>query len=167
MKRTQLNLGLAVAVTGLAVAVWVSREKPEQHLPLTPIAESDLKSIAIAHPDAKTIRLLGRVDIWYALSAAAVLLTGLLRLGFGAKGADFHLGAWPIYVKIGLFLAVGVMSVIPTLEFVRWRRELDHDGAWQLPAERQAKMRRIVMIEVHLAALIPVFAVMTARGLGR
>ena len=117
--------------------------------------------------DAKAIRLLGRVDIWYALSAAAVLLTGLLRLGFGAKGADFHLGAWPIYVKIGLFLAVGTMSVIPTLEFIRWRRELDHDAAWQLPAGRQAKMRRIVMIEVHLAALIPVFAVMTARGLGR
>ena len=117
--------------------------------------------------DTKTIRLLGRVDIWYALSAAAVLLTGLLRLGFGAKGADFHLGAWPIYVKIGLFLAVALMSVIPTLEFIRWRRELDHDAAWQLPAERQAKMRRIVMIEVHLAALIPVFAVMTARGLGR
>jgi putative membrane protein len=59
------------------------------------------------------------------------------------------------------------MSVIPTLEFIRWRRELDHDAAWQLPAERQAKMRRIVMIEVHLAALIPLFAVMTARGLGR
>jgi len=117
--------------------------------------------------DAKAIRLLGRVDIWYALSAAAVLLTGLLRLGFGAKGAEFHLGAWPIYVKIGLFVAVAVMSVIPTLEFIRWRRELDHDAAWQLPAERQAKMRRIVMIEVHLAALIPVFAVMTARGLGR
>lgn len=117
--------------------------------------------------DAKTIRLLGRVDIWYALSAAAVLLTGLLRLGFGAKGAEFHLGSWPIYVKIGLFIAVALLSVIPTLEFIRWRRELDHDAAWQPSAERQAKMRRIVMIEVHIAALIPVFAVMTARGLGR
>ncbi|MFA5938437.1 MAG: DUF4340 domain-containing protein [Sinimarinibacterium sp.] len=57
MKHTQLNLGLAVAVAGLAVAVWVSREKPEQHLPLTPLAEADLKTIAIGHPDAKTIRL--------------------------------------------------------------------------------------------------------------
>lgn len=117
--------------------------------------------------DAKTIRLLGRVDIWYALSAAAVLLTGLLRLGFGAKGAEFHLGSWPIYVKIALFITVGLMSVIPTLEFIKWRRELGHDPAWQLPADRYKAMRRIVMIEVHIAALIPIFAVMTARGLGR
>jgi uncharacterized membrane protein len=28
-------------------------------------------------------------------------------------------------------------------------------------------MRRIVMIELHLAALIPVFAVIMARGIGR
>lgn len=64
MKRTQLNLGLAVAVTGLAVAVWVSREKPEQHLPLTPLAESDLKSIVVGHPDAKAIRLEKLGEAW-------------------------------------------------------------------------------------------------------
>lgn len=64
MKRSQLNLGLAAAVVGLAVAVWVSREKPEQHLPLTPIAETDLKSIAISHPDAKAIRLDKQGDAW-------------------------------------------------------------------------------------------------------
>ena len=116
--------------------------------------------------DARTIRLLGRVDIGYAISAAVVLLTGMLRLGFGAKGADFHLNAWPAYVKVGIFLTVGIISVKPTLEFIKWRRALDHDPAWQLPAAEQAAMRRIVMIEVHLAALIPVFAVMMVRGLG-
>lgn len=57
MKRTQLNMGLAAAVLGLAVAVWVSREQPEQLLPLTPFAESDLTSITIRHPDARDIRL--------------------------------------------------------------------------------------------------------------
>ena len=116
--------------------------------------------------DARGIRLLGRVDIGYAISAVVTLATGMLRLGFGAKGADFHLNHWPVYAKVGLFIAVGLLSVKPTLEFIKWRRELDHDPAWQLPAAEQAKMRRIVMIEIHLAALIPVFAVMMARGLG-
>lgn len=116
--------------------------------------------------DARSIRLLGRVDIGYAISAGVVLLTGMLRLGFGAKGADFHLGHWPVYVKVGLFLAVGMISIKPTLELIKWRRALDHDPAWQLPVAEQAAMRRIVMIEVHLAALIPVFAVMMARGIG-
>ncbi len=116
--------------------------------------------------DGRSIRLLGRIDIGYAVSAGLTLLTGMLRLGFGAKGGDFHLNAWPVYVKVGLFLAVGLISVKPTLEFLKWRRALDHDSAWQLPPAEQAAMRRIVMIEVHLASLIPVFAVMMARGLG-
>ena len=116
--------------------------------------------------DASAIRLLGRIDIFYALSAVATLLTGMLRLGFGAKGADIHLGAWPVYVKVGLFIAVALISIKPTLEFIRWRRALEHDPSWQLPAQEQAAMRRMVMMEVHIAALIPVFAVMMARGMG-
>ena len=117
--------------------------------------------------DERGIRLLGRVDVGYAISAVAVLATGMLRLGFGAKGADFHLSSWAVYAKVGLFLAVGVISVKPTLEFIRWRRALDHDPAWRLAPAAQAAMRRIVMLEIHLAAAIPVFAVMMARGLGR
>ncbi|MGZ5037177.1 MAG: DUF2214 family protein [Usitatibacter sp.] len=117
-------------------------------------------------PDASTVRLLGRVDLFYLGAAMAVLVTGFLRLVLGAKGADFYLSAWPIYVKIGLFLAVGIISVGPTLAFIRWRRYLDHDAAWQPPQAEVAKARRTVMIEVHLAALIPLFAVIMSRGLG-
>ena len=115
--------------------------------------------------DARAIRLLGRVDAGYGISAGLTLLTGMLRLALGAKGADFHLNHWPIYVKVGIFITVGLVSIKPTVEFIKWRRALDHDAAWQLPPAEQAAMRRIVMIEVHLAALIPVFAVMMARGI--
>ena len=117
--------------------------------------------------DAPTVRLLGRVDLWYFGAAIAVLVTGFLRLAAGAKGADFYLSAWPVYVKVGLFLAVGILSVYPTLAFIRWRRQLDHDPAWRMPEGEHRRMRRLVMIEIHLAALIPVFAVIMARGLGR
>lgn len=117
--------------------------------------------------DAARVRLLGRMDQWYFGAAAAALLTGFLRAGLGAKGADFYFGAWPIYVKIGLFLAVGIVSVYPTLAFIRWRRAFEHDAAWTVPPAEQARMRKLVMVEVHLAALIPVFAVIMARGLGQ
>jgi len=117
--------------------------------------------------DERLVRLLGRMDIWYASSAGVVLLTGFLRAGLGAKGGDFYFGAWPIYVKIAMFLTVGIISIYPTLAFIRWRRAYDHDRAWQLPAAEQARMRRLVMIEVHIAALIPIVAVIMARGLGR
>ena len=118
-------------------------------------------------PDLATVRLLGRMDIWYFGAAAVVLLSGFLRLGLGAKGAEFYLSSWPIYVKVGLFLAIGLMSVYPTMAFIRWRRQMEHDAAWRVPPEEYRRMRKLVMIEVHLAALIPLVAVIMARGLGR
>jgi putative membrane protein len=127
-----------------------------------------VQAVLIRRPlDPATIRLLGRMDLWYFGSAMAVLATGFARAIFGAKGADFYFSGWPIYAKIGLFLTVGIISVIPTLTFIRWRRMLDHDAAWQVPEVEQKKTRRLVMIEVHLAALIPVFAVIMSRGLAR
>jgi putative membrane protein len=117
--------------------------------------------------DARAVRLLGRMDLWYAGSAVAVLATGFLRAGLGAKGGDFYFSAWPIYVKIALFLAVGLMSIKPTLTFIQWRRAFERDAAFAVPPAEHAKARRIVMAEVHLAALIPVVAVIMARGLGR
>lgn len=117
--------------------------------------------------DAATIRLLGRLDIGYLGVAIAVLITGLLRAIYGAKGPDFYFNAWPVYAKISLFLAVGIISVKPTLAFIHWRRALDHDPAWQVPGEEQRRIRRLVSIEVHLAALIPLVAVIMSRGLAR
>ncbi|SFF25038.1 protein of unknown function [Fontimonas thermophila] len=57
MKRVHLNLALAVVVVGLALAAWLGRAKPETLPPLTPLAENDLKTITIAHPDAPVIKL--------------------------------------------------------------------------------------------------------------
>jgi putative membrane protein len=122
--------------------------------------------ILIRQPlDVRMVRLLGRMDIWYFSSAIAALVTGFLRATMGAKGADFYFNAWPIYAKIVLFLAVAVLSVKPTMTFIRWRRMQERDAAWQVPKDEQAAMRRLIMVEVHLAALIPVFAVIMSRGL--
>jgi len=117
--------------------------------------------------DQAAVRLLGRVDIWYFGSAIAALITGMLRLGFGAKGSDFYLSSWPIYVKVGLFIAVGLISIQPTMVFMRWKKAFDHDPAFRVGDEERRRVRKYLMIEVHLAALIPIFAVIMARGLGR
>jgi putative membrane protein len=117
--------------------------------------------------DLERVQLLGRCDIWYFGAAAAALFTGMLRMGLGAKGASFYSGSWPFYVKLGLFVAVGIVSIKATRAFLRWRSSLEKDPAWRVPDEERRAIRRTLMIEVHLAALIPVFAVMMARGLGR
>lgn len=117
--------------------------------------------------DLEHVLLLGRYDIWYFGAAGAALATGFLRLGLGAKGASFYTDHWPLYVKIGLFVVVGLISVKPTLAFIHWRRMMEKDPAWRVPEAERRAIRRLLMLEVHLAALIPVFAVVMARGLGR
>jgi putative membrane protein len=126
-----------------------------------------VEAVLIRRPlDAATIGLLGRADLWFGAASVAVLATGFLRAIYGAKGPDFYFSAWPVYVKVGLFLAVGIISIKPTLTFIQWRRALAHDAAWQVPAEEQRRTRRLILVEVHLAAMIPVFAVIMSRGLG-
>lgn len=117
--------------------------------------------------DAPAVRLLGRVDLWFFGSAIAALATGFSRLAWGAKGPEFYLSAWPFYVKLALFVAVGMVSVAPTLRFIRWRRMFERDPAWKVPDGERRLVRRLVMLEVHLAALIPLAAVIMSRGLGR
>ena len=117
-------------------------------------------------PDAHIVRLLGRADIWAAAGAGATLVTGFLRAGFGAKGGDFYFNAWPIYVKIALFVIVGLMTIKPTLAYIRWRKAFEQDAKWTVPAAEHATIRRTVMAEVHIGALIPIFAVIMARGIG-
>lgn len=117
--------------------------------------------------DARAVRLLGKVDVAYFLSAIAVLVTGGLRLVWGNKGPDFYVEGWPFYAKVGLFVLVGVVSVQPTLAFIKWRRMLERDARWQVPEAERARVRRTLLVQVHLAAMIPVFAVVMARGFGR
>ena len=116
--------------------------------------------------DARVVRTLGRMDLWYFGSVIVVLTTGFLRATLGAKGPDFYFDAWPIYEKISLFIVVGIISVKPTLTFIAWRRAYERDSSWRVPEAEQATVRRILLAEIHLAALIPVFAVIMSRGLG-
>jgi len=115
---------------------------------------------------AAAVPRLARYDLGYALSAVAVLATGVLRLTLGAKGAAFYLANPWFHAKIGVFVAVALCSIPPTLRFLRWRRRAAQDPGF-VPAEADIRRaRRWVMIEAHLFILLPLFAALMARGVG-
>ena len=116
--------------------------------------------------DAAGVRLIARVDAWYGASAVLILVSGLLRWYFGAKGSAFYNPNPIFHAKVTLFVLVGVLSIKPTLQFLRWSRELKQNAAFLPPLEQQKKARRWVMIQLHLAAFIPLLAVLMARGIG-
>ncbi|MCT7317027.1 DUF2214 family protein [Ralstonia sp. CHL-2022] len=109
---------------------------------------------------------LARYDAVFGFAALAVLITGLLRVFYGAKGYAFYVHNPVFHVKVGLFILVGLMSIVPTINILRWKKQgKTLPNFVPTPAEI-AKTRRWVMIESHLIIFIPLAAVLMARGIG-
>jgi putative membrane protein len=121
---------------------------------------------ALCRPEwinAAVVRRLVRVDMIYAASAVAVLLSGLARIGWGAKGSAWYWHQPLLHLKLGLFVVIGLLSIKPTLMFMRWRKQLDAGGT--LPPEAAVRSaRRWVMIEAHLLALVPLAGTLLAKN---
>ncbi|MDB5898321.1 MAG: Protein of unknown function rane [Ramlibacter sp.] len=124
---------------------------------------------ALCRPDwmnAAVVERLVKVDRIYGIAAGAVLLTGVLRIYLSPKGADWYLHNWLLHLKIGLFVLVAVMSLAPTLRFLRWRRNLRAQGQLPTPDE-VVRARKLIMVQAHIIAVIPLAAAFLARGFGR
>lgn len=116
--------------------------------------------------NAAVVERLARVDRIYGFAALAVLATGLARTLLGVKGTAWYWSNPLLHMKLTLFVVVGLISIFPTLAFLRWRKALRADGS--LPDEAQiAKTRRLVMVQAHILAVIPLLAVFLARGYGK
>ena len=112
------------------------------------------------------VTLLARVDLLYLIAAVLALATGAARLVWFGKGAGFYLHNPVFYIKLALFAAVGLISVPPTMQYLRWLRMLK-TGAGAVAADFEVlRARRYVLAELVLFAFIPLLAVLMARGFG-
>ena len=111
-------------------------------------------------------RRLPVIDVVFFVSALVALATGLLRLFFYAKGLGFYLDNPFFWAKMALYVAVAALSIKPTLTFGRWKRAIAA-GIGGPAAEEVAGVRRVLHIELGLFALMPLMAVLMARGIGR
>ena len=113
--------------------------------------------------NAKVVGRLAVVDRIYGIAAGAVLATGIARTWWGVKGTAWYWHQPMLHLKLALFIAVGLMSIKPTIMFIRWRRELAASGA--LPSDAEVRIaRKWVMVQAHIVAVIPLPAVFLARG---
>lgn len=115
---------------------------------------------------AATAQRLLRADMFYGAGAILLLLAGGARVLWGAKGWDFYEAQPFFWAKMLSFLAIGLISIAPTRAFLRWARAAKTDPAFIAPEAEVKAARRWVMIEVHLIALLLLFASLMARGIG-
>jgi putative membrane protein len=105
-------------------------------------------------------------DMIIGIAAATVLVAGLLRVFFFEKGADYYAHNAFFIAKISLFVAIALLSIYPTREFLSWRKGLN-DG--RLPAIAAAKLqsiRGVIHLELAGIALILLCAALMAKGIG-
>jgi putative membrane protein len=104
---------------------------------------------------------LARIDMAFGLSAATTLAAGLLLWFRYGKGTQFYLKNPVFHAKLGLFILVALLSIYPTVVFLKRRKGNPADNV-TLPD----KLIGVLRLELALAFLIPLLAVLMARGYG-
>jgi putative membrane protein len=128
----------------------------------TLVGELFLLRQAMPEAIARRLRVLDR---WYGGAAGAVVITGLLRLILGLKGAGFYTHNPVFWTKMALFVVVGLLSIIPTLDYIGWNKRPIENGMLVLPGREYARVRGVLWVQVVLLVLIPLCATFMARGL--
>jgi putative membrane protein len=109
-------------------------------------------------------RRLQVTDIVLGIAAGALLVIGLLRVFFFEKGADYYFHNHAFLTKLSLFIVVGLLSIVPTVEFLSWRGALK---AGQVPSVSAKKLRVITAVihgELLAIVIILLCAAIMARG---
>jgi putative membrane protein len=111
-----------------------------------------------------TARRLQVTDIVLGIAAGALLVIGLLRVFFFEKGAEYYFHSHAFLTKLLLFIIIGLLSIIPTMEFFSWREAL---RAGQVPVIGAKKLRLVTGIihgELLAIVIILLCAAIMARG---
>ena len=110
----------------------------------------------------KDMRLILEADLLFGVFAGITAVSGLLRMFYFGKGIDYYLINPLFIIKLAAFLIVGLLSVFPTITFLKIRKlrkdvsVINHYGIIKL----------IIRIEFILLLFIPLFAVLVTNGFG-
>jgi putative membrane protein len=110
--------------------------------------------------EARTIQTL---DIVYGASATIVLVTGIMRM-FLEKGAAYYNHHIAFHILFGIFVIAALISIYPTVIFLRWRGDTSAGRGQQLERSQFKRIQMMVRIEMTLMLLAPLFATWMAHG---
>jgi putative membrane protein len=116
--------------------------------------------------DARSARRLRVTDMLFGISSGVVLVVGLLRVFYFEKGAAYYFHSAPFIAKLSLFLAVGLLSIYPTMVFASWGKLLKQGQVPMLADAQRRRLRAVMHAELTGVVLIILCAVLMARGVG-
>ena len=113
---------------------------------------------------AENAKRLGAIDAVLGASAGILLVVGLLRVFFFEKGWEYYFSSHAFLTKLALFVVIGLASIVPTMEFLRWRKAVKAGQAPAADPKKVQTIRKIVHWELVGVVLILACAAMMARG---
>ena len=110
-------------------------------------------------------RMMGRVDALYGISALGILVTGLLRVFHGGKSSGFYLSSPLFYGLLVGFALIALLSLPPTLTFLRWRGAVRNGRPPLLSGNARRRLLTLLVAQAMLLLFVmPLLAVLMARG---
>ena len=111
-------------------------------------------------------RRIQRADLMYGISAGLLLIVGVLRVLYFEKGPAFYSQNPFFWLKMNAFLVVGLLSIDPTIRYLRWNKILKENRAPEINEHEFRRTRILLTLEVIGLGIILFAAAWMARGIG-
>ena len=105
-------------------------------------------------------------DVIYGIAGLALLISGILRVKYFGQGGEFYTHNPIFWVKVCLYIFVGLLSLYPTITYILWAIPLSKNKLPDVSLNLVSRLRLIINIELFGFALIPFLATLMARGIG-
>jgi putative membrane protein len=109
-------------------------------------------------------RRLQATDLVLGIAAGLLLIIGLLRVFYFEKGASYYFHSHAFLIKFSLFIIIGLLSIIPTLEFLSWRGAIKAGRAPVVEAKKRKRVTAVLHAELAAIVVILLCAAIMARG---
>lgn len=116
--------------------------------------------------DAAEVKRLAGLDIGYGATALLIIIVGVHRVIFGARGYVFYVENVWFWAKIATFALIAILSIIPTIRFRAWKKALKADSAALPAANDIAHVQGRIRLQLLLIFAVVSFAAIMARYVG-
>lgn len=126
------------------------------------VAALSIEAFAISSSMTRArLRRLARIDALYGAGAVLLLFAGMMLWWKVGKPAAYYSNNHLFLAKIALFALMGVLSIYPTVFFLKQSK-----GKQEEVVQVPAAVRRCIYLELLLLLAIPLLAVLMAQGIG-
>ncbi|NJN25799.1 MAG: DUF2214 family protein [Cyclobacteriaceae bacterium] len=108
------------------------------------------------------VKRVAKIDAMYGLGALLVLFAGFTLWFFVGKPAGFYSNNWIFHTKLTLYILLGLLSIYPTLFFLKNRKGNDMETKIIIPSGIIILLR----IELGIVIIIPLLATLMSLGIG-